>query len=334
MFKEKLIKPVTALVNLTPNRLVRSVCGQLVPIFFLHRLYPGYDREDDSILKHLSWCLEYIRSNGYTPIRLIDLIEARINQTALPKNPVVFTLDDGFDDQYELALPLFNQFDTPYTCFVISKFLDGELWPWDDQIRYVVEQTALTQYKITLPDQSIVTATSDDPEQVISQLHHHLKLVDQSNLYDWIDSFYQQLQVDKPKQAPLHYRPMSWHQAQAIIDNGHDIAPHTMTHRILSRLNDQQSEQEIIGSWDRTCEMLNGVAPVFAYPTGRITDYGRREMATIARSSIKCAVSTVPGHVREASENENLPRFVLPDNRFDFVQYLSFIEALKQRFAK
>ncbi|WMS86191.1 polysaccharide deacetylase family protein [Pleionea litopenaei] len=336
MFKDKLVKPITALVNLTPDRLVKSFCGQLVPIFFLHRMYPGYDVTDRSIVQHLEWCLEYIRKNNYHPITLKELVLSRVEQRTLPKKAVVFTLDDGFYDQYEIAEPLFKKFDTPYTCFVISEFLEQKLWPWDDQIRYGIENSKLSVLSIDLPDGSRLnfSRVSDTDEAIIAKIHHQLKLLDQTHMYAWLGTFYQQLHVEQPAEIPEHYRPMTWSQAQKLIDGGNDIAPHTQTHRILSRLSDIESEQEILGSWNMLKEKLKGAAPVFAYPTGRIADYSEREMSTISQSELTCAVSTVPGHVKLASKNENLPRFVFPDNRFDFIQYLSYIEAMKEKISR
>ena len=51
-------------------------------------------------------------------------------------------------------------------------------------------------------------------------------------------------------------------------------------------------------------------------------------------SPIIGAVSTIPDAVRRGYRIEALPRFGLPDNMSAFLQYISFIEGLKNKVRK
>ena len=124
---------------------------------------------------------------------------------------------------------------------------------------------------------------------------------------------------------------MSWSDAQKFIDIGHCIAPHTKSHRILSRLSEEESKMEILGSQSRVKEKLIGVSEVFAYPTGRLEDYTKYNMSVIKESSLLGAVDTQPGHYNLNSNICAVPRFSLPTTKFDFIQYLSFFEELKSK---
>ena len=50
----------------------------------------------------------------------------------------MFTIDDGFIDHHDIAGPLFADYDIPLTFFLVTGFIDGELWPWDDQLSYAI----------------------------------------------------------------------------------------------------------------------------------------------------------------------------------------------------
>ena len=68
--------------------------------------------------------MEYLATNGYTPITLDALDEALRTGTALPARPVVLTFDDGHRDHYTNAFPILQEFGFTGTFFVITGLLD------------------------------------------------------------------------------------------------------------------------------------------------------------------------------------------------------------------
>lgn len=332
--KNKLVSGLTLLTKIIPSKMVQNICGDITPIFMLHRMANSDQSVQEKELKHIEWCLEYIRKHKYHPITLNQLSTAYRQGKTIPPKSVVFTLDDGFWDQYEVAAPLFNRFDIPYTCFVITDFLDGKLWPWDDQISYILRATSKSLIETNLPNGDPVTLDFSKFEsigQIIDYLRGMLKIRPQKHLYTWLDEFYEVSEVDKPRMAPEKDRAMTWEQAQKLIEQGHDIAPHTKTHRILSQLDDLEAEQEIYGSFERVNEKLEGASSLFAYPTGRPQDYTKREINILSQIGAISTVNTTPNYSRNTDPIHELARFALPHNRFDFVQYLSFFDQFKRK---
>jgi len=254
----------------------------------------------------------------------------------LPKKCVAFTVDDGFADQFELLAPIFSQYDIPLTCFVITGLLDGILWPWDDQVKYIITTTKIKSFSVNLPDGEQFCYNLDQIRDAasIDSLRFKLKNQDQTHLYDWLHNLYNVAEVEIPIQPPIQYRAGSWEQANAAVRSGHSIAAHTKTHRILSRLNDTEASEEIIGSYQHLKSRVPESGDIFAYPTGRPIDFGVREEKIIMNSPIIGAVSTVSDSVRKGYMLEALPRFGLPNNMGDFLQYLSFIEVFKNKVRK
>jgi len=74
--------------------------------------------------------LEALRKWGYTPIALEHWLEARSAGTKLPESPVVFTFDDGFRSNYEIAWPILQKYDATATIFLVADFV-GETNRWD-----------------------------------------------------------------------------------------------------------------------------------------------------------------------------------------------------------
>jgi hypothetical protein len=93
-------------------------------------------------------------------------------------------------------------------------------------------------------------------------------------------------------------------------------------------------EEEILGSWQTIEKELASPLKVFCYPTGRFMDYGPREIEFLRENGFHGAVSTLSATVNIQKNQEDviyhLPRFELPANMVDFVQYCSWIEQAKQ----
>jgi peptidoglycan/xylan/chitin deacetylase (PgdA/CDA1 family) len=68
--------------------------------------------------------LDRIRAEGYTPIRLYDLVANLTQGASLPEKPVIITFDDGYRDNFENAFPLLRERGMPATFFVLTDFID------------------------------------------------------------------------------------------------------------------------------------------------------------------------------------------------------------------
>jgi peptidoglycan/xylan/chitin deacetylase (PgdA/CDA1 family) len=63
--------------------------------------------------------MAYLYQQGYTPITVTHLVNARSNaRTVLPERPVVLTFDDGFADFFTNALPVLKQYHFTATLYI------------------------------------------------------------------------------------------------------------------------------------------------------------------------------------------------------------------------
>jgi peptidoglycan/xylan/chitin deacetylase (PgdA/CDA1 family) len=61
---------------------------------------------------------------------------------------------------------------------------------------------------------------------------------------------------------------LSWDDVDRMVSEGHEIGSHTMTHQVLSRISDQELEDEIGESYEALTRRLGSVRH-FAWPEGR-----------------------------------------------------------------
>jgi peptidoglycan/xylan/chitin deacetylase (PgdA/CDA1 family) len=324
---------IKSCLYLTPQSISHRLAGEFVPVFMLHRVADSQGEYDDCKISQLNDYLEYIRKHHYQPISLQKLFDYLISDQPLPKRAVVFTMDDGFEDQFECLSPVFTRYDVPLTCFVITDFLQRKLWPWDDQVKYIFYYTKLSSFSVRLPDETIFKVEVDNDDNRVIQrrrLIEQLKAQNQTHMYKWLHTLYQAAQLDTPATIPDEFAPASWEQVNQFVRTGHAVAPHSKTHRILSRLDDVEVLDEIIGSYEFLKTRVE-CADIFAYPTGQSSDFGNREKDIIKSSPMSGSVTTVIDAARPGYPLEAVPRFSLPDNMGDFLQTLSFIEVLKNK---
>lgn len=311
-------------------------CG--TPIFMLHRIaHHGQPKEGKIDPDHLRHCLEYLREKNYTYISLEELISALHHNESLPPKPVCFTMDDGYIDQAQIAAPVFLEYGCPVTFFVITGMLDQTIWPWDAQVSWIIESSK----KTSLKSSAVVKQLGINRDEIISRrelrrsIQNAIKKIDAEVIPTVLQQLADTAGVTIPDTPPPDYQPMSWDSARQLEKQGVRFAPHSVTHNILSRLSQKSMEQEINQAWEIISNELEDPLKVFCYPNGRPIDFGVREMEALKKAGYLGAMSTTPDFVMTDKKSRNhiysLPRFALPDNMTDFIQYCSWIECIKRR---
>jgi hypothetical protein len=115
------------------------------------------------------------------------------------------------------------------------------------------------------------------------------------------------------------------------------FAPHTVTHPVLSRIDDQQSEHEIAESWRRLRAEAAAPLPVFCYPNGQQGEYTRREFETLVKIGMQGAVAGFPGYadagqlMADDHARFEIPRFAWTEEDVPMLaQFASGLERVKQ----
>lgn len=316
----------------TVSALAASVFGCGLPVFMIHRIKVPGQTNSGICPDHLRRCLSYLAENGYTFVSLEEVVLSLRNQTPLPEKAVVFTMDDGFLEQATVAAPIFLEYNCPLTIFVVTGMLDQVLWPWDAQVSWLINNTEKNNITVDFEDELLSLTLGDEKKRgkAREQLRNIIKEMDAELLPAIIRRLAEAVDMPLPEIIPACYRSMDWDMARELESRGVQFAPHSMTHRILSRLSKPVAEKEIIGSWEKLDSELSRPLKIFCYPTGRALDYGPRETGILKRENFLGAVSTLPGYVEEWANPEDkiyhIPRLVVPNNMMDFIQYCSWIE--------
>ena len=297
--------------------------------------YEGHPDIGRSTPEHLRRCLDYLVENHYTIISLEQLVLALKNHQTLPRKAVVFTMDDGYIDQAEIAAPIFLEFNCPLTFFVITGMLDQSMWPWDAQVSWIVETTEKQSLLTEITGKPLTFKLHDKENRRIARraIQDAIREKNAELLPQIIEQLVQDAELTLPAHAPSAHKPMNWDMARKLESQGIQFGPHSVAHHIFSRLSKDLLEQEINSSWETMEKELKNPLKIFCYPSGRDIDFGTREIGALENTGFLGAVTTIPKFVEPGHDQNNqlfnLPRLALPDSMDDFIQYCTWIEYVK-----
>jgi peptidoglycan/xylan/chitin deacetylase (PgdA/CDA1 family) len=257
----------------------------------------------------------------------------------LEKSSIVFTVDDGYADFATVAAPIFAEYDCPVTVFLISDFVSGKLWNWFDRVEWAVRESSRNELSINIGGERVGYRWRNraERESASDAIVERLKRIDNGSKEVCIRDLARLLEVSLPETAPARDRAMTWDDVRSCAQRGVTFGPHTVTHPILSRIDDAQSEHEIGESWRRVAAETDAVVPVFCYPNGTPADFSMREERAVQRAGMKAALSTVDASLvstsagLETRDRFAIPRFSYAEAKASFVQIASGIEAMRGR---
>ena len=252
------------------------------------------------------WFSSLVRmlSSHFEMISLSEAV-ARAASGDLTGRTISVTFDDGYADNYTVALPILEQFNVPATFFVASGFVDGGLM-WNDSIIETFRQLESgvcelgigTVGRFDLSDwESRRTAAAT----AISAWKHLPPEARQANV-DWLSSraseLPRNLMMTKEELRALAASPCA------------TIGGHTRTHPILASLSDSAAAAEIEGGKNDLEDWIQQGIEVFAYPNGKPgTDFGPEHAALVRKAGFGAAVATDWGTLAASGDRYAIPRF-------------------------
>jgi len=224
----------------------------------------------------------------------LDRAVAQLKTGTLPARAACITFDDGYADNYQVALPILQHHGLTSTFFIATGFLDGGRM-WNDTIietvrgckdLSVIESEA--RQSMTSGLHGLPRFARNDKIAAIAALINQIKYLPSSERIAITEELAQMAKVQLPNDLM-----MTSDQVKAMRRAGMQIGAHTVSHPILARLTDQQARKEIIESKIFLEQLLGEPVGLFAYPNGKPGEDYTPQSAELVRSlGFDAAVST------------------------------------------
>lgn len=205
----------------------------------------------------------------YHVISMEEALQAVQDGRVLPRNAVLITFDDAYNDFKDHAWPVLKQLQLPVTVFVPTFYPDqNQRAFWWDRLYASINFTPQVSLENS-PVGRLPLGTSAERDQTLRRLQSHLKTMPHFKAMQAIEEICTELlsSQSEPRKTVL-----SWEELHQLAQEGVTLAPHTRTHPILTQLPLAQARDEIAGSYQDLKKQIGEVLPVFAYPNGSHND--------------------------------------------------------------
>ncbi|MCB1676410.1 MAG: polysaccharide deacetylase family protein [Halioglobus sp.] len=293
------------ITKLVANSVSPAGAAGSLSILIFHRVFAEPDplhgdapdaRKFDSVLRWLT------RSFNVLPL---DAAVEQLQSGSLPARAVSITFDDGYRDNFSVALPLLLKHEVCATFFIATGFLDGGCM-WNDIVAEAIRNASQSTLDLSASGLgSYSVATWEQKQQAMSVILGALKHMPPPKRLEMAEELSRICVSPRP-----HDLMMTTDQVQKMRAAGMQIGAHTRSHPILASLDEDAAQEEISGSRSDLENMLDESVTLFAYPNGRpAQDYHAQHVKMVEAAGYRAAVSTAAGASKITSDILQLPRF-------------------------
>jgi peptidoglycan/xylan/chitin deacetylase (PgdA/CDA1 family) len=304
--------------------LLQPVFAGVGAIFMLHHVRPGRDAEFQPN-RHLEVAPDFLRAmlahlrSHDIDIITMDELHQRLVERNFSRRFACFTLDDGYRDNRDFALPVMREFAAPFTVHVASDFAQGTGRLWWIALEIAIARASSIEAEIGGVATRLDTATPAAKQAAFDRLHDWLRaLPGEHDIRREIGALCARHGVDEI--AICRDLCMSWDELKPFADDPLiTIGAHTITHCNLARQTEAVASHEMAISRARIEDALQRPVLHLAYPFGDKPAAGAREFALAHTAGFKTAVTTRPGMIfpESADHLTALPRVSLNGNYQD-----------------
>ena len=212
---------------------------------------------------------------------------------------VALTFDDGLRNNVDVAYPILRKLGLTATFFVCPGLIERGQWLWNHEAR---------QRLLSLDPHGLVELTArigapiDGVEPIVEWMKS-LKIAERRRVEQTIRDATPSFQPSAAQREEFDLA--SWQELRELDPKTVTIGSHTMTHPILTSLDDEETEAETRDSRFALERRLDREVSIFCYPNGDLNN----AVVASARRYYRSAVTTEAGRLQGTLDPHRLPRY-------------------------
>ena len=259
--------------------------------------------------------LSFLRRH-FEIVPLGSLLDDTVVRRPARRPRCVITFDDGWRDNYELALPILRKHGAPSTIFLTTDFIGTERAFWHTELIHLLLHGDLAQF---LRDENSLAAY---PRPVFDRLRQcagsgrvagagdvdalieTVKMTcDEDVIQNLFDTLVRAAGFPRPL-FPARRFFLDWDQVGEMAANGFEIGSHGCSHRIMTRLSPGEANDELVRSKAEIERRVRRTVEHFAFPN---EDANETLVELVARAGYRTAC-LAGGQIAPRSDLRTLTR--------------------------
>jgi peptidoglycan/xylan/chitin deacetylase (PgdA/CDA1 family) len=224
---------------------------------------PGFDGVISADAAEFRRQVAYLRDR-FRILRLEEWLDD--GERSIAREPcVLITYDDGYRDNFEVALPILEELRVPAAFFLPTDFLDRPQLFWWDRLAAIVKRTEVGRLRLDGLDLDLTTLSRDAAIAALVDPFLAMHPDDRPRALDQLQDR-AEVELDEPELARTLM--MDWGMARGLLKAGMAVGSHARSHRELALLDESHQHDELAGSKQRLEEQLRHAVVTLAYPYG------------------------------------------------------------------
>lgn len=247
-------------------------------------------------------------SEYYNPVTLDDLEMYLKGIYELPRRAIIVTFDDGFIDNYNIALPIMDKYNIKAAFFLTVGAIENRISPWYYVLRKMFYETKKENWKENYCDKSWSLIHDVDKRKAFLHASSTCAKMTEGRQLDYLKTIEKALDIRASFSDEIM---MTWDHAKDVISRGHIIGSHTISHPNLAYINKQELYAEMFQSKkiieNNLCNSVNH----FSYPHPIMDPHCNKQTISVSEEiGYRTALTTIPGYVRKGDNPLKLCRMV------------------------
>ncbi|MBN1378920.1 MAG: polysaccharide deacetylase family protein [Gammaproteobacteria bacterium] len=228
----------------------------------------------------------------------------RLRKNTLPAGAVCITFDDGYANNYDIALPVLLKYRAPAIFFIAGSFINGGCM-WNDIVIESIRRTKNTVLDLSVIGfDSFAIKTIEEKASAIEAILNQLKYRPMQQRLKNVKQLANIAGVTTPTDLM-----MSDEQIRNLHEHGMEIGGHTMNHPILTQISTEQARDEISTNKKQLESLVGEQITSFAYPNGKPDqDYKQEHIELLKECGYQSAFTTAWGSAKQNGDPYQIPR--------------------------
>lgn len=243
---------------------------------------------------------------------VISLEEAvlGLRNGSLPSRAVCITFDDGYADNYHLALPILKKHKVPAIFFIATGYLNDGIM-WNDIVIESFRNHQSDYLELTpLGLGGFPLNTVEEKRNSIKKILEKLKYLSPEDRISKVNQIAEHGELTVPRNLMMRDA-----EVRKMFDAGMAIGAHTVNHPILAKISDQQARKEIVEGKEKLESIIANKVNIFAYPNGKFQqDYLQNHVEILKQEKFHASVTTEWGYSNQNVDFYQMPRIMPWDN--------------------
>lgn len=250
----------------------------------------------DTPAELFDWQLQFLRQEfEFMPLpKLLD----RLATDRLTGDEVAITFDDGVRNHVTRVYPLLVSNHAHATFFVCPGLIDSGRWIWNMELRVRLRLLSAEDRARLAAKFSAAAREVEELVQWAKGLPHLMRLELEEDVHARTREF------EPGPELMDRFQPMSWPQAASLSRANVTIGSHTLTHPVLTTLDEAGRRTEICQSRILLESRIGRAVDLFCYPNGSHDP----STVAIAREHYRASLVTGAGFVEAGQDLHRVPR--------------------------